>query len=273
MLLRLLFCQIIHDRSGMMSDKKTFDETIALLLPHMSEVGSRRALVESGLYGCRVLGSIDWSGAPQVFTVSLVRTLLTFGECETGRPAIVMLLEELKGQVGFNLHFRIEVVIKNYLSKSTDSTAQIQGAQKTMFQLDPQQTSQAWAFLISVGGLAVSELKERWSLRRKSATATPAPSLPLPETEEAVPPEFHEIVTGKSKTQVAGVLEMVEQKLDLVQGWKQDRLYNLQEQRRGASEAITQARNKELQKQITTMMSEIERDLKGLGIEFEKQAG
>ena len=60
-----------------MSDKKTFDETIDLLLPHMGEVGSRRVLVESGLYGCRVLSSIDWSGAPQVFTVQFVRTLIS----------------------------------------------------------------------------------------------------------------------------------------------------------------------------------------------------
>ena len=141
-----------------------------------------------------------------------------------------------------------------------------------MFQLDPQQTSQAWAFLISVGGLAASELKERWSLRRKSVNTTPASSLPLPETEEAAPPEFHEIITGKSKAQITQVLELVEQKLELVQGWKQDRLYNLEEHRRGGALSVLEAKNKALQKQITAMMSEIERDLKGLGIEFEKQA-
>ena len=91
---------------------------VELLSPYLNDAHDRRALVESALFGCRVLNQIDWSGNAHTFTVNLVRTLLNFGECAPGRPAIVLVLEMLKQQVGVNKQGQIDLLIQAYSSST-----------------------------------------------------------------------------------------------------------------------------------------------------------
>lgn len=95
-------------------NKETFNTIKNLLLPHLENTTERSAFVRNALYGCRVVNQIDWSGSGATFTANLIHKLLDFGECEEGRPAIVLLLEELKAETGFEKHNQIDVLIEIY---------------------------------------------------------------------------------------------------------------------------------------------------------------
>jgi hypothetical protein len=81
---------------------KLFNDIVQFLTEHLGKDDDRRARVERALYGCRVLEQINWGGTTSTFAVNLVTTLVNFGECEPGTPALITLLESLKSQVGFN---------------------------------------------------------------------------------------------------------------------------------------------------------------------------
>jgi tetratricopeptide (TPR) repeat protein len=98
-------------------DRQILNEIVSLLIPHCPDIAARQSLLNSALFGCKVLNQIDLSGAPQDFAVQLVRKLSDFGDCEPGQPALVMLLEELKKQVGFDKQANTERVIRNILGR------------------------------------------------------------------------------------------------------------------------------------------------------------
>jgi hypothetical protein len=81
---------------------KLFNDIVQFLTEHLGKDDDRRARVERALYGCRVLEQINWGGTTSTFAVNLVTTLVNFGECEPGTPALITLLESLKSQVGGN---------------------------------------------------------------------------------------------------------------------------------------------------------------------------
>ena len=74
-------------------DKPLFDRIVQQLLPEMDEPASRKALIESALYGSPILQKIQWDGAARPFTVRLVRQLNEYGELAPKRPALIVLLE------------------------------------------------------------------------------------------------------------------------------------------------------------------------------------
>ena len=98
-----------------MLDQEAFTNITALLLPHTHDLAPRRALVARALFNCRVLNGIIWEGDAQTFTVTLIKRLHDFGECAPNRPALVMLLETLKEDIGANHHARIDSLIAHLL--------------------------------------------------------------------------------------------------------------------------------------------------------------
>lgn len=92
-------------------DKHRFDRIVQILLPEMGDTGARQALVESALYGASILQRIEWGGAARTFTVRLVRLLHDYGEVAPGKPALVALLEEVRGQVGADKQTQIDALI------------------------------------------------------------------------------------------------------------------------------------------------------------------
>ena len=92
-------------------NQQTFRDIVNLLIPHCTDPANRRALNEAALFGCPVLEQIDWSGSVRDFTVRLVQQLLVYGACEADKPALVMVLTELRTQVGVEQQTRIDELI------------------------------------------------------------------------------------------------------------------------------------------------------------------
>src|SRR5215813_963489 len=100
-------------------EKDLFDKIVALLLPEMDDAGARKSLVEGALLGSPVLRKIQWDGAADTFTKRLTRQLHEFGQVAPGKPAIVALLEEVKGQVGADRQARIDALLTQLITLMT----------------------------------------------------------------------------------------------------------------------------------------------------------
>lgn len=100
-------------------NKPLFDRLVQQLLPEMDDSGSRKALIESALYGAPILQKIQWDGAARPFTVRLVRLLDEYGDLAPGRLALVAVLEEVKAQVGLDRQAQIEALIGELQAPST----------------------------------------------------------------------------------------------------------------------------------------------------------
>ncbi len=93
-------------------NKTLFDRIVQQLLPEMDDPATRKALLESALFGSPVLTKIEWPGSADSFTKRLVRQLDDYGEIEPQRPALVDLLEEVKTQVGVDRQTQIDHLIE-----------------------------------------------------------------------------------------------------------------------------------------------------------------
>jgi Effector-associated domain 8 len=93
-------------------DPETLREVVTLLRPLMSSERERRALLTHALYGCPALQQIHYSGSVDAFLVNAVQALCDYGEVEPGRPALRVLLETAREQVGSDRQWRIDVVIR-----------------------------------------------------------------------------------------------------------------------------------------------------------------
>jgi len=231
-------------------------DVIDLLLPYMNDGNDRRALVESALFGCRVLNQIDWNGNAYTFTVNLIRTLLNFGECAPGRPAVVLLLEALKQQVGVNKQGQIDGLLYTYSSSGSQG-------ENTMDAL-------SLTFLLKVGEWAMSELHERWTLRRKQQTLKldTISESELKQQESAI---LTDLVSEHGQGNVQRTLERIAGKRDLIEGWK-DALVADQKQAQlgGMNLDVVNARQRDFNQKITTTLREIETDLRTIGFTVEK---
>ena len=105
----------------MFIDRTTFNEIVNLLIPHCTTEISRQTLADEALFNCHVLEQIDYSGTVREYTVRLVKQLLLYGKCESGEPALALLLDELKTYVGIEQHAGID----DYIARitATDNTA------------------------------------------------------------------------------------------------------------------------------------------------------
>jgi hypothetical protein len=245
------------------------------LLPHMNDPHARRALVEQALWGCPVLNHITWEGNAQVFTVNLIRTLLTFGECAPGRPAIILLLESVKEQTGVNHHANFDRLILQLQSPS--SITSTQGDESAMNAMTPDQINAAWTFLLSVGALAASELKERWTLDRKTQTAaTPSSfAVDLPTSESATPPPtaLADLLSGHSAQDIERVRTLIEQQKRLIFQAKQAKLDADEEYSKGRIiRQMARLQQDDADAQIRKHMQGIEDNLRSLGLDIEKRA-
>src|SRR5262245_21755289 len=101
--------------------KDLFDQIVTLLLPEMDDAGARKSLVESALFGSPILRKIQWDGASDTFTIPLVRQLDDFGQITPGKPAIVALLEAVKGQVGLERQTEIDRLVVGLTVSSSDA--------------------------------------------------------------------------------------------------------------------------------------------------------
>lgn len=126
-------------------------------------------------------------------------------------------------------------------------------------------------FLMDIGTWAKDELKERWQLKRKSSPALDLSDADRVQTD--APQILNEITTTKSAVEVKRVLDLIGEKKELIDQYKQAKVDTLREQMLGRiGEDIVRFRTKDFDKKIQTQMSEIADELKQLGIAIDKEA-
>lgn len=81
--------------------RQTRDDLIDFLSLYLDEE-DRHALVETAFHGSPLLEQVRWQGSTRDFTAHLLKTMLKYGEIERGRPAVMVLLETLEKQVGYD---------------------------------------------------------------------------------------------------------------------------------------------------------------------------
>lgn len=230
-------------------------DLVDLVLPHMSGNDDRQALLNSALFGCPVLNQINWSGNAYTFTVNMVRTLLTFGECTPGQSAVVLLLETLKQQVGHNQHTQIDSLIHSYSSSHAQGEKRVDALSLT--------------FLLKVGEWAMSELHERWTLRRKQETLK-LDTLSAPELEQQETSILTDLVSEHGQMNVQRTLARIESKRDLIEGWKDALVADQKQAQLGSMNLdVQEARKRNFNQQITMTLREIETDLRAVGFTIE----
>lgn len=98
--------------SGLVLTPADVSALVEVLRPSLATVPARRALVELALgFGSRALDGIDWSGDAQAFTVHLIGVLAAYGDVAPGEPALVAVLEMLRGQVGVDRQAAIDGLV------------------------------------------------------------------------------------------------------------------------------------------------------------------
>ncbi len=240
-------------------DKPLYDRIVGMLLPEMDDSTERKAWVESALYGSPVLHSIQWEGAARPFTLRLIRVLDEYGEIAPGIPAMVALLEDVKGQVGSDRQAQIVQLIADYHLPETQG-----GQMETALN-----NAMLIGFLLEVGRWAMSELGERWKLRRKQQETDLTDRA---QVEQTMPAQLQVIVAEKGKRDVTRVATLIERQRDAIDRARNAKLADREEydQQRLARSAFEQ-RLKEHDATIRQMMDEIETDLGDLGFEVVKE--
>jgi hypothetical protein len=76
-------------------DNDTHEQIIALIVPHVTDMNARQALLLRAFSDKRLLGSIDYSGNARDFTVLLIDRLITYGKID-GEEALWRLLTTIR---------------------------------------------------------------------------------------------------------------------------------------------------------------------------------
>ena len=91
------------------------DQIRAVLRPLMADVPSRKARL--GRAFTAYPGPLDrlaYDGETSVFLSHLLQTLRDYGEVEVGKPAVCVLLESIKGEVGLKDREWTEEILRVY---------------------------------------------------------------------------------------------------------------------------------------------------------------
>jgi len=239
-------------------DKSLFDRIVQALLPEMDDPATRKALIESALYGSPILQKIQWDGAARPFTVRLVRQLHEYGEIALGKPALVALLEEVKAQIGEERQKQIDTLIQELSSSSQIPTKGHKMAVEPGILI---------GFLLEVGRWAKSELSERWKLRREGQSAD---LTSRPQVEQTVNATLQSPASNPKRTQETVLL--IERKRDAIDRARNAKLAD-REEYDGQKLALSafEQREKDHNRLIRQMMDEIESDLNDLGFDVERE--
>jgi hypothetical protein len=193
------------------------NDIVDILMPDMDDPGGRRALVESALWGCAVLNVIDWSGANETFTHHLVTTLLKYGDCTPGKPAIVSVLERARAKRGVNWHARFDALINKLMQESTHT--QRKGEEKMV----TPESAAALLFLLEVGRWAKDELSQRWKFQREQAQKSDEIAELTPDSSESQ--QIWEQMTRKrSAEEINSILKLIDDNRKLILGYEQSKV-------------------------------------------------
>lgn len=135
----------------------TLSDKMNVLMPHMENERSRKAVVGAALYGCNVLAKIEWGGNQHDFTIHLIQELDRFGDCVRGEPALVTLLKYIRNNyVGTNKYDEIDQLVARLMP-----TTKVELEVGKQFPASaPKSTSYKWDVFISYQRDAEAEANE-----------------------------------------------------------------------------------------------------------------
>ena len=91
------------------------DEIRAVLRPLMGDKDSRRAKLGRAFRNYpEIRDRISVDGDTSVFLELLIDTLRDYGEVEEGKPAMCVLMESIKSEVGLKDRERVERIVRDY---------------------------------------------------------------------------------------------------------------------------------------------------------------
>lgn len=237
-------------------DKDLFNRIVDFLVPYMGDPSDRETLVRAALFGCRVLEQIDWRSAAHPFTVRLVHKLLSYGECAPDRPALALLLEEIKAHTGSNRHAEIDRLI-----------GQIQQPDRGDNNMVTPEAA-GFMFLLEVARWAKDELSQRWLYRRQQQAQSeviaeqPAES---PELQQV----WAELTEKRSESEVRRILNLIRDQGTLILGYEESKTNARQQAIIDGNEMLLKNRLRHFDEEIENARREMRKHAEKLGIEIE----
>jgi hypothetical protein len=236
-----------------------FNEIVNLLTPDMGDFNGRRALIESALWGCPVLQQIDWTGAANVFTVNLVRTLLDYGECTPGKPAIVSVLEAARDRKGTNKHGAYNDLIARILNMRQNPP------QGGITMTTPEITG--FVFLLEIARWAKDELSQRWNYRRQQQNQVDELA-----TQSAESPVAHQIWNemkqARSEAELQRIFKLIDDQRTLILQYEQSKTNARKQALVDGNEMLLGNRLQHFDEQIGAVKAELKKHTGKLGIEI-----
>lgn len=98
-------------RVGRKQGKPHIREIVDHVEPFVRGQQEQQTLVSLLFAGTPIPSRIQYGSASTVFAISMVQSLMDFGEVEPGRPAVVILLEHVRDNVGFDKRDDIQELI------------------------------------------------------------------------------------------------------------------------------------------------------------------
>lgn len=143
-----------------------------------------------------------------------------------------------------------------------------------VLELAPEERVQAISFLFDIGRWATSELSQRWKLARQRGDAKQVISISSPEeeTNQQTQNLMQDVVTQYGAEEVKQVFALIGRKRKLILEWKETKVDNEEEaNRQMITRATLRLRQQELDEKIANTMAEIEKELKRLGLDVERE--
>lgn len=106
--------------------QNTRNQITNVLLPHFEDQATRETLIRRAFSDIVITSQFDFTGNAANFTDKTIRTLLIVGDSEPDKPAIVALLEQVKGRVGVTKREQIDalmVTIRAELAEASTSNS------------------------------------------------------------------------------------------------------------------------------------------------------
>lgn len=144
-------------------DSKTLRELSDLLLPFCETPDDRKALFTLAFgIGHPLLSQLNYAENPYVFVLNAITRLYAFGQVESGKPALVVLLEEVREQAGADKRRQIDRLLDSLdleserlrsqgLKAQISETDTSRQASTLLRQLRDADAQGAWADVIEIG--------------------------------------------------------------------------------------------------------------------------
>src|SRR4028118_2000547 len=101
--------------------RENLQKLLPLLRPYMEDKKERKGYLFRALTDAPVLNRLDWDMPVDVFITDMVNKLADFGEITPGKPALYILLVEVRKDVGVNIKIQFDELIAEFVQIQTPS--------------------------------------------------------------------------------------------------------------------------------------------------------